>query len=61
MDEENRQTLNATANRNIFNYDVEIAQKMSNLKHNIRVTNISEYLNALNTGTVFINPKFGSC
>jgi len=30
-------------------------------KHNIKVTNISEYSNALNRGSVFINPKFGSC
>ena len=30
-------------------------------EHNIRVTNISEYSNALNRGRFFTNPKFSSC
>ncbi|CDW91627.1 UNKNOWN [Stylonychia lemnae] len=55
-----RENLNATTNRNVQNYDAEIAQKMRVTKHNIKVTNISEYSNALNRGSVFINPKFGN-
>eukprot|EP00347_Sterkiella_histriomuscorum_P023575 403334117 len=60
-DNDFRQTLNTTTNRNIQQYDAEIAQKMRITKHNIKVTNISEYSNAINRGSVFTNPKFQSC
>ncbi|CDW73633.1 UNKNOWN [Stylonychia lemnae] len=60
-DEAFRRQLNNTVHRQIFQYDAEIAQKLRSDKHNIRVTNISEYSNALNRGSVFINPKFSSC
>ena len=52
------QTTNRLAQNNI---DPEIAEKLRENKHNIKVTNISEYSNALNRGRVFINPKFSSC
>jgi len=60
-DEDFRQQMTTTVNRQIQTYDPEIADKMRSHKHNIRVTNISEYSNAINRGRVFINPKFSSC
>ena len=61
-DSSHREELNKTTNREAQNnYDAEIAEKLRVTKHNIKVTNISEYSNALNRGRVFINPKFSSC
>ena len=56
-----RQDLTTTVKREVLQYDPEIAEKMKSTKHNIKVTNISEYSNALNRGRVFTNPKFSSC
>ena len=39
----------------------ELLEKMRSTEFNNRVTNISEYSNALNRGRVFTNPKFSSC
>jgi hypothetical protein len=60
-DESSRGQLTTTMNRQQQAYDAEIAQKMRTDKFNIRVTNISEYSNAINRGRVFTNPKFSSC
>ena len=61
-DSEHRTTLNETTTRGTQNnIDPEIAERLRTSKHNIKVTNISEYSNALNRGRVFINPKFSSC
>ena len=61
-DNEHRGQLNVTTNRNAQNnIDPEISEKLRETKHNIKVTNISEYSNALNRGRVFTNPKFSSC
>ena len=61
-DNEQRGQLNGTTNRvTQNNIDPEIAEKLRETKHNIKVTNISEYSNALNRGRVFTNPKFSSC
>ncbi len=51
-------TTNRQAQNNV---DTEITEKLRVTKHNIKVTNISEYSNALNRGRVFTNPKFSSC
>ena len=59
--DEDRKNLTETSNRGIFTYDAEIADKMRMTNHNLKVSNISEYSNALNRGRVFINPKFSSC
>lgn len=61
-DPEMRTQLNATTNRaGQNNLDFEITEKLRETKYNLRVTNISEYSNALNRGRVFTNPKFSSC
>lgn len=61
-DSSHRGALNKTTNRVAQdNIDTDIAEKLRTTKHNIKVTNISEYSNALNRGRVFINPKFSSC
>ncbi len=61
-DTEQRQHLNNTTQRGMQNnIDPEIMEKLRETKHNIKVTNISEYSNALNRGRVFTNPKFSSC
>ena len=61
-DADHREQLNQTTNRGTQNnIDPEIMEKLRTTKHNIKVTNISEYSNALNRGRVFINPKFSSC
>ena len=61
-DSDQRQHLNQTTQRGAQNnIDPEIAEKLRETKHNIKVTNISEYSNALNRGRVFTNPKFSSC
>ena len=61
-DEESRKALNQTTNRvTQANIDPEIADKLRETKFNLKVTNISEYGNAVNRGRVFINPKFSSC
>ena len=41
--------------------DQELLESMRTKEFNNRVTNISEYSNALNRGRVFTNPKFSSC
>ena len=41
--------------------DQDLLEKMRVTEFNNRVTNISEYSNALNRGRVFTNPKFSSC
>ena len=56
-----RQGLNQTTNRVQHAYDQEVAPKMQMTNHNIKITTISEYSNALHRGRVFINPKFSSC
>ena len=43
------------------NLDYDKSESMRETNHNILVTNISEYSNALNRGRVFTNPKFSSC
>ena len=61
-DADQRQTLNETTQRGtMLEMDPEIAERLRERKHNIKVTNISEYSNALNRGRVFTNPKFSSC
>ena len=57
-----RSQLNVTTDRGAQNnLDFEITEKLRETKYNLRVTNISEYSNALNRGRVFTNPKFSSC
>ena len=41
--------------------DQDLLESMRTKEFNNRVTNISEYSNALNRGRVFTNPKFSSC
>ena len=54
--------MNVTTNRNAQNnVDPEISEKLRETKYNLKVSNISEYSNALNRGRVFTNPKFSSC
>jgi len=53
--------INTTMRSTQNNIDPEIADKLRETKYNLRVTNISEYSNALNRGRVFTNPKFSSC
>ena len=62
-DEEFRADLNKTTNRISQNNlpDQEKLESLRTSEHNNRITNISEYSNALNRGRVFINPKFSSC
>ena len=61
-DEGQRVNLNVTSSRGTQNnIDPEIMERLRETKHNIKVTNISEYSNALNRGRVFTNPKFSSC
>ena len=61
-DAEQRGNLNNTTSRGATNnIDPEITERLRETKHNIKVTNISEYSNALNRGRVFTNPKFSSC
>ena len=61
-DSDQRQNLNVTTQRGTQNnIDPEIAERLRETKYNIKVTNISEYSNALNRGRVFTNPKFSSC
>ena len=52
-------TTNRITQNNIPEY--EFVESMRIREFNNRVTNISEYANALNRGRVFINPKFSSC
>ena len=60
--DDDRQNLNQTTQRGMQNnIDPEIMDKLRETKHNLRVSNISEYSNALNRGRVFTNPKFSSC
>ena len=57
-----RSQLNVTTDRGAQNnLYFEITEKLRETKYNLRVTNISEYSNALNRGRVFTNPKFSSC
>ena len=59
-----REDLNKTTDRIAQNVTDEDWQKIEGLRKtqfNNRVTNISEYSNALNRGRVFTNPKFSSC
>ena len=61
-DADQRKHLSNTTQRGMQNnIDPEIMEKLRETKHNIKVTNISEYSNALNRGRVFTNPKFSSC
>ena len=62
-EEEFRQDLNQTTNRIAQNNlpDQEMLESLRTTEFNNRITNISEYSNALNRGRVFINPKFSSC
>jgi hypothetical protein len=61
-DPEHRNVLNVTTNRGAQdNIDIELSEKLRCCQHNLRVTNITEYSNALNRGRVFTNPKFSSC
>ena len=61
-DADQRGNLNVTTQRGTQNnIDTELTERLRETKHNIKVTNISEYSNALNRGRVFINPKFSSC
>ena len=39
----------------------DMLERMRVTEFNNRITNVSEYANALNRGRVFINPKFSSC
>ena len=59
-----REDLNKTTDRIAQNVTEEDWLKIEGLRKtqfNNRVTNISEYSNALNRGRVFTNPKFSSC
>ena len=43
------------------NFDVEVMEKLREKKYNIQRTIITEYSDAKNRGTVFVNAKFSSC
>lgn len=62
-EQEFRKELLATTNRITQNNlpDQEMLENMRTKEFNNRITNISEYSNALNRGRVFTNPKFSSC
>ena len=61
-DSDHRGQLTQTTNRVAQdNLDHEISEKLRETKYNLKVTNISEYSNAVNRGRVFINPKFSCC
>ena len=62
-DTEFRNDLNLTTNRitSAQLLDRDMLENMRTKDFNNRVTNISEYSNALNRGRVFTNPKFSSC
>ena len=61
-DSDQRGNLNVTTSRGVQgNLDQDITERLRETRHNIKVTNISEYSNALNRGRVFTNPKFSSC
>ena len=51
-----------TTNRDTqSNCDTEMMENMRMKKHNIQRTIITEYSDAKNRGTVFVNAKFTSC
>ena len=63
-EEKFRTELNKTTNRisqNLTDQEWTYIEELRKVEFNNRVTNISEYSNALNRGRVFINPKFSSC
>ena len=61
-DEHHRQQLMQTTNRDTqSNFDVEVMERLRQDKYNIQRTIITEYSDAMNRGTVFVNAKFSSC
>ena len=51
-----------TTNRDTqSNFDVEVMERLRQDKYNIQRTIITEYSDAMNRGTVFVNAKFSSC
>ena len=61
-DEHHRQLLMQTTNRDTqSNFDVEVMERLRQSKYNIQRTIITEYSDAMNRGTVFVNAKFSSC
>ena len=52
----------ATTNREAqSNFDTEVMERLRESKYNIQRTIITEYSDAKNRGTVFVNAKFSSC
>ena len=43
------------------NCDTEVMERLRQNKYNIQRTIITEYSDAKNRGTVFVNAKFSSC
>ena len=61
-DEGHRKLLMTPTNRDTqANFDTEMMEKLRETKHNIQRTIITEYSDAKNRGTVFVNAKFSSC
>ena len=62
-DEEHRKLLMTTTNRDnqANNNDTELMERLRVSKNNIQRTIITEYSDAMNRGTVFVNAKFSSC
>ena len=61
-DNEHRSQLMATTDRQAHqNQDMEMSEKLRESKYNIQRTIITEYSDAKNRGTVFVNAKFSSC
>ena len=61
-DEAHREQLMNTTNRETqSNFDTEVMERLRTDKYNIQRTIITEYSDAMNRGTVFVNAKFSSC
>ena len=56
-----RAELTQTVKNKEYTFDDEAAGKLHKNKFNKRITEISEYSNALHNGRVFKNPRFTSC
>ena len=61
-DSAHREQLMKTTNRETqSNFDTEVMERLRTDKYNIQRTIITEYSDAMNRGTVFVNAKFSSC
>ena len=60
--DDHRKQLMTTTDRDAqSNFDTEVMEKLREKKYNIQRTIITEYSDAKNRGTVFVNAKFSSC